>query len=1163
MSTTPDSQEPLPTDPAATNSAGTTVPPVAQNPADTPAAPGAAEADDEFLDYEPLTPELLEEEAIRGDFVMRWAVVLLALLLASTRIAEPRTLLHIKTGEYIAQHGWVPPAKDVFSATVENRAWTNLSWGFDLLAYEAQHVLGSLAVLSLLKALAVATCFAVLVQISLPGVSTWWGAICAAAAVIACLSHYTVEPHVVTMLGTSLLCWILFTAGFPETPAKRIWWLLPLFLVWAQLDSRMFVGLWLLVLFALGRQLEQVFRKDVVRGVSQGTLWAAILGVILIVNLHPFLYRTLTFPLALYGQEYPALREYFLRLPVVSSAAIPYFPLYAEFFLRSPDPSAIVSLVLMAVAGATLVLNWSRVELRWVFPFVGAVVLACLATHEFPASCIMFCVIAVLNGQAWYQAEFRQTYQVETAEILFSRGGRAGTVCLFALLAYLGGTGRLGRVDAPRIGYGLDPELGNQVASLQEQLSDSFDDRSFNLLPSFGDIMIYLNKKPFIDTRLALYRGKSGEQDILDTYLKLRGYPAPTPGTSPKPQEGADPAASAEKPLADNKGANPRPVTIPAGGKEWLAAFNEYKITNAIVRMGRAPDYDTLYRLLFDGARWKLVKLGAASAIFYRIDRANPALMDYLKKHDLSLVEEAFRPKVPPKDLAHDDISELSFYEKYLWSRKRDIPNAIQEALHLTKMAAELAPVRPDYSPALAVLGIRKAHEGLIENPDCPEGYLALGQGYNFLAQFETLEVLRNRQPLTANIHYFQALAAFRQVLKADPLNHLALIRLRDLYGQAGRWDLQYWAVEQLNQAFIVKKIFLQTQMQADVLMTQSSYTLQRKGELEPQMTAMEREIESRRKRGDNILQIASFCLQEGFVLKALEQLDRAQELLEGTPAAKRLRIELMLEAGRVPEAAIEAGYFEQTARQRNVQNWQFTVALTCLPSGRFEPAARVLDDLILERSRQGTAKVLQSLFPRMSINPLEPWPISATSSALEQATQAQGTIAEARYRLALVHIEKGEGAEATALLQSILDDQPDYSSRPLVAYYYWMLTGIIPDQELPSQQVPVLFEPSEARPVPAAQPAPIAPQSAPLSNKPAPADKPLTDKPEKAVEQPAAEKPATPAAKPAETAVPAVPKPASAAGASSAAPTEPGKASAPKTAPSASSAPAAGIPKK
>jgi hypothetical protein len=63
-----------------------------------------------------------------------WAVVLLAFLLASTRIGETPTLVHLKTGEYLTGHGWLPPANDVFSYTATDRPWTNLSWGFDLVA---------------------------------------------------------------------------------------------------------------------------------------------------------------------------------------------------------------------------------------------------------------------------------------------------------------------------------------------------------------------------------------------------------------------------------------------------------------------------------------------------------------------------------------------------------------------------------------------------------------------------------------------------------------------------------------------------------------------------------------------------------------------------------------------------------------------------------------------------------------------------------------------------------------------------------------------------------------------------------------------------------------------------------------------------------------------
>src|SRR5205807_5512415 len=91
-------------------------PPTPPSPAETPAPapPPAAESGgmrpvDEFDDYEELTPEIAEEEAIRNDFVIRWAVVLLAFLLASTRIADSASLVHVKTGQYLAANGILPP----------------------------------------------------------------------------------------------------------------------------------------------------------------------------------------------------------------------------------------------------------------------------------------------------------------------------------------------------------------------------------------------------------------------------------------------------------------------------------------------------------------------------------------------------------------------------------------------------------------------------------------------------------------------------------------------------------------------------------------------------------------------------------------------------------------------------------------------------------------------------------------------------------------------------------------------------------------------------------------------------------------------------------------------------------------------------------------------
>jgi hypothetical protein len=110
-------------------------------------------------EWEPLTPELVEDEAVRGDFVLRWAVVLLALLIGCRQLADTETLLQVKTGRYLASHGFWPPATDVFSTTATGQRWVNLSWLWDLVSSGA-FAIGDGIGLSLATALLVAL--------------TWW-----------------------------------------------------------------------------------------------------------------------------------------------------------------------------------------------------------------------------------------------------------------------------------------------------------------------------------------------------------------------------------------------------------------------------------------------------------------------------------------------------------------------------------------------------------------------------------------------------------------------------------------------------------------------------------------------------------------------------------------------------------------------------------------------------------------------------------------------------------------------------------------------------------------------------------------------------------------------------------------------------------------------------
>ncbi|RPI80281.1 MAG: hypothetical protein EHM42_12335, partial [Planctomycetaceae bacterium] len=219
-------------------------------------------------EYEELTPELVEDEAIRGDFVIRWAVVLLAFLLASTKVGDASTLVQIKTGQYLASHGFLPPRNDVFSATATDRLWPNLSWGFDLILGSVYSLAGFVGI-SAFKALVVAITFALVASISRRGLPTWWTSICATLALLACHMRLTAQPTIVTLLGLATVFFLLHrfreerSNDLPDAQPQQtrsLWALGLVFVVWCNLDSRAFLGLSCLLLYTVGETLAATFK---------------------------------------------------------------------------------------------------------------------------------------------------------------------------------------------------------------------------------------------------------------------------------------------------------------------------------------------------------------------------------------------------------------------------------------------------------------------------------------------------------------------------------------------------------------------------------------------------------------------------------------------------------------------------------------------------------------------------------------------------------------------------------------------------------------------------------------------------------------------------------------------------------------------------------------
>ncbi|MBC8113793.1 MAG: hypothetical protein H7062_05410, partial [Candidatus Saccharimonas sp.] len=362
------------------------------------AVEGAAPPVDEGLpEWEPLTPELVEDEAIRGDFVIRWAVVGLALLFGVSQIADTRTLVHIKSGQYLAAHGVVPPSNDVFSYTASDRRWVNLSWLFDLFA-AGVHAVGGGIGLSIVQGVLAGVAFGFVAHAHRSGIRTWWGSICAVLALLVCYPQITMQPELVTLVGLAATLYIVLRAE--ETfYASRLMSIVPLIWLWSQFDNRAFLGWLLLLAFAAGESLRRRVAGDEADS-NRRRVWWRVAGLsIAVAVMHPFLWETWLSPWRLYAVDYPALRQLFSK-PLANE--LPYYSLFRDIqtlhYWQSLSLSAVAAIVLLVSTLVVLFLNRERLRpghLLAVIVFNG---LACVTTHELAAASLVNCAICAVNA---------------------------------------------------------------------------------------------------------------------------------------------------------------------------------------------------------------------------------------------------------------------------------------------------------------------------------------------------------------------------------------------------------------------------------------------------------------------------------------------------------------------------------------------------------------------------------------------------------------------------------------------------------------------------------------------------------------------------------------------------------------------------------------------
>ena len=163
---------------------------------------------------------------------------------------------HIRTGEYILDHHAVPHV-DLYSFSKPNAPWYAWEWLTDVLDGGLHRVAGLKGIV-LLAAVLIALFALTLVRRMVSRDAHLFVALMVALLGVGGSSiHFLARPHLMTLLLLSISVWVIEEDR--KRPSSRIWWLVPLTVVWTNLHGGFLALIVVLGLATVGSAIEAFF----------------------------------------------------------------------------------------------------------------------------------------------------------------------------------------------------------------------------------------------------------------------------------------------------------------------------------------------------------------------------------------------------------------------------------------------------------------------------------------------------------------------------------------------------------------------------------------------------------------------------------------------------------------------------------------------------------------------------------------------------------------------------------------------------------------------------------------------------------------------------------------------------------------------------------------
>lgn len=165
---------------------------------------------------------------------------------------------HIRAGEYILQHHAVP-YQDLYSFSKPGAPWFAWEWLSDILdaaLFGIAGLKGIVLTAGVIIALFATTLIRRLVRL---GVNLFAALFVGLLGVGAASVHFLARPHLFTLLLLSICMWMLETDRDGSAPKSRLYWLIPMMLVWTNLHGGFLIMVAILGVATVGALAEALW----------------------------------------------------------------------------------------------------------------------------------------------------------------------------------------------------------------------------------------------------------------------------------------------------------------------------------------------------------------------------------------------------------------------------------------------------------------------------------------------------------------------------------------------------------------------------------------------------------------------------------------------------------------------------------------------------------------------------------------------------------------------------------------------------------------------------------------------------------------------------------------------------------------------------------------